>query len=305
MGLGTGAGKEAPVVTEKGKERVSIAGAGKIGGGTYQSVKVAGSGTIEGDVRAETISAAGSCTIRGSVEAEEVRLAGSGRVEGDVRAEEVRVSGSGVVEGELEADVVKASGSLRVGRRLRGSFVKTSGSLTVGGDVEADKFVAEGSFEIEGLLTADEIEIRLGGDCSVREIGGERIEVRQKGPRFRPEDLERKVEQKVREKARAKRWRFEELGIEIDIDVEKMARELGKLGAMLGNLGLSLTGFGGYGTLEAEVIEGDEIYLESTKAKVVRGKRVVIGPDCEIERVEYEESLEVDESADVGEEQRV
>jgi len=261
-------------VTEKGKERVSIAGAGRIGGGTYQSVKVAGSGTIEGDVRAETISAAGSCTIRGSVEAEEVKVAGSGRIAGNVRAEEFRV--------ELKADIVKSSGSLRVGQSLRGSFVKTSGSLTVGGDVEADKFVAEGSFEIGGLLTADEIEIRLGGDCSAREIGGERIEVRQKSPRFRPEDLERKVERKVKEKARAKRWRFEELG-----------------------LGLSLTGFGGYGTLEAEVIEGDEIYLESTKAGVVRGKRVVIGPDCEIGRVEYEESLDVDESAHVGEEQKV
>lgn len=290
---------------KRGTERVSIAGAGRIRGGTYQSVKVAGSGTIEGDVHAETIHTAGSCAFRGDVEAEEMKTAGSCRVSGDVRAEEFRVSGSATVEGNLRADFVKASGSLRVGEKLTASFIKTSGSLTVGEDVEADKFVSEGSFEIEGLLTADEIEIRLGGDCAVREIGGERIEVKPKSPRFRPEDLERRVEQKVREKARAKRWRFEELGIEIDIDVEKMARELGKLGAMLGNLGLSLTGFGGYGTLEADTIEGDEIHLESTRAKVVRGKRVVIGPDCEIERVEYEESLDVDESAEVGERQKL
>jgi cytoskeletal protein CcmA (bactofilin family) len=288
---------------EAGRERVSIAGAGRIGGGTYHSVKVAGSGTIEGDVKAQTISTAGSCVIKGSVEAEELKTAGSCRVEGDVRAEEFRTTGSATVEGEVQADVFKSSGSQRIGGKLTASYVKTSGSLEVSSDVEADKFVSEGSFEIGGLLTADEISIRLGGDCEAREIGGERIEVRQKSGvrRLRPEDLEEKLERKTK----GKRWKFEELGIEIDIDLERLTRELGKLGAALGNLGLNITGFGGYGTLEAETIEGDEIYLESTRAKTVRGKRVTIGPDCEIETVEYEELLEVDESSQVAKREKI
>ncbi|MCL0069946.1 hypothetical protein M1O56_05235 [Dehalococcoidia bacterium] len=57
----------------------------------------------------------------------------------------------------------------------------------------------------------------------------------------------------------------------------------------------------GLGILETELIEGDEILLEWTRAKTVRGKQIVIGEGCEIERVEYSESLEVDESARVGE----
>ncbi|SES91027.1 hypothetical protein SAMN05421676_10288 [Salinibacillus kushneri] len=40
-------------------------------------------------------------------------------------------------------------------------------------------------------------------------------------------------------------------------------------------------------TLEAEVIEGDSIYLEHTTAKIVRGNDVEIGPGCHIEKVEY------------------
>lgn len=286
---------------EAGAERVSIAGAGRISGGVYYSVKVAGSGTIEGDVTAQTISTAGSCVIKGNATAEEIKTAGSCRIEGDVKAEEFRTTGSATVEGEVKADLLKCSGSQRIGGKLTASYVKTSGSLSVESDVEADKFVSEGSFEIEGLLSADEISIRLGGECEAREIGGERIEVRQKAGRFRPEELKEKLEHKTK----GKRWKFDELGIEIGIDLEKLTHELGKLGAALGNLGLNISGFGGYGTLEAETIEGDEIYLESTRAKMVRGKKVVIGPDCEIETVEYAEMLQVDESSQVEKREKI
>lgn len=47
------------------------------------------------------------------------------------------------------------------------------------------------------------------------------------------------------------------------------------------------------GGLEVEVIEGDEIYLEATRAKIVRGNKVEIGPECEIEVVEYLDELTV------------
>ncbi|MEC2072207.1 hypothetical protein [Alkalihalophilus marmarensis] len=40
-------------------------------------------------------------------------------------------------------------------------------------------------------------------------------------------------------------------------------------------------------TLEAEVIEGDTIYLEHTTAKIVRGNDIEIGPNCHIEKIEY------------------
>lgn len=49
--------------------------------------------------------------------------------------------------------------------------------------------------------------------------------------------------------------------------------------------------------LEAEVIEGDIVYLEYTKARIVRGNNVTIGPGCEIGMVEYKESIRQDESA--------
>ena len=52
--------------------------------------------------------------------------------------------------------------------------------------------------------------------------------------------------------------------------------------------------------LSAETVEGDEIYLESTKANVVRGNRIVIGAGCDIDLVEYRTEFERHKSARVG-----
>jgi len=143
------------------------------------------------------------------------------------------------------------------------------------------------------LLSADEIDIRLGGNCRAREIGGERIAVRRTGRGFAwhwqgPETL-----RKLREKLDHLCERF---GVEIIIDSKKMAQEAG-----LGEKVRFSSGGWGLGILETELIEGHDILLEWTRAKTVRGKQIVIGEGCEIERVEYSESLEVDESARVGE----
>ncbi|WJH34862.1 hypothetical protein N6H14_01395 [Paenibacillus sp. CC-CFT747] len=52
--------------------------------------------------------------------------------------------------------------------------------------------------------------------------------------------------------------------------------------------------------LNADLIEGTLVNVEYTRARLIRGNRVVIGPHCEVERVEYTESLTVDPSASVG-----
>ncbi|MCL6444190.1 MAG: hypothetical protein K6T83_12165 [Alicyclobacillus sp.] len=58
----------------------------------------------------------------------------------------------------------------------------------------------------------------------------------------------------------------------------------------------------GYRYLTAETIEGDDIYLENTKATIVRGNRVEIGPGCDIEAVEYKAYFRKDSAAKVGRE---
>ncbi len=67
----------------------------------------------------------------------------------------------------------------------------------------------------------------------------------------------------------------------------------------------TLRGFGDHKRLTVDVIEGDDIHLESTRANVVRGKRVVIGPRCEIGLVEYQDEFRESAQSHVGESRQV
>jgi len=288
-----------PVKSEQyDTSRVKIAGSGRISGGTYQSIKVAGSGKIDGDVTAETISIAGSCKVQGHLQAQELSSSGSLKVEGNVTADEFSTKGSSKINGDVDADIFKTSGSNAIDGRLSTRYIKITGSCEVHGDVEADKFTSEGAFQIDGLLSADEISIRLGGDCHAREIGGEKIIVRSNAHihtgKFRSSQGQ--------DAGGPKRWTFNEFGIGIDIDLERITDMIGQIGE---DIGLHVSDYVGGGILETDSIEGDEIYLESTQAKIVRGKRIVIGPGCEIESIEYEESIELDESSTVEQTTRI
>lgn len=55
------------------------------------------------------------------------------------------------------------------------------------------------------------------------------------------------------------------------------------------------------GKLFAELIEGDEIFLENTICDVVRGKNIQIGKGSKIRRVEYQNTLKIYENGEVTE----
>jgi cytoskeletal protein CcmA (bactofilin family) len=246
-------------MSEQKRTNVHLAGSGRISGGVYNTVIVAGSGRIEGDVDANLIKTAGMCRIDGDVKTKELKTAGSCRVAGDVQAERMRTAGSCVIEGDVHADEVRIAGTQTVEGTLKAKEITSAGSLKVTEDVEAEKFLSRGGFEIGGLLSAEEIKIELGGG-KVLEIGGTRIEVRQCGRSRIGEEFERAVGE---------------------------------------SLGYAFGWSHRWGSLEADTIEGDEIFLENTKARVVRGKKIQIGEGCKIESVEYSESLEVAPGAHV------
>lgn len=61
----------------------------------------------------------------------------------------------------------------------------------------------------------------------------------------------------------------------------------------------------GQGSLEARVIEGDDIFLENTIADIVRGKSIQIGSGCEIGLVEYQESFKVNSDSVIKEKRKI
>ncbi|MCS7198328.1 MAG: hypothetical protein NZ930_06600 [Candidatus Bipolaricaulota bacterium] len=225
----------------------------------------------------------------------EMKTAGSCRVSGDVRAEQMKTAGSCTIEGDVYADVVKIAGTQSIGGSLKAKEIASAGSLRVTHDVEAEKFLSRGGFEIGGLLSAEEIKIELGGG-RVAEIGGTRIEVRRRGQAFWGWRREPRVHLYLERGSEGLLESiFEELG-QIGEEVERMMSE---------SLGHAFGWPRGSGYLEADAIEGDEIFLENTRARAVRGKKIQIGEGCEIDSVEYSESLEIAPGAQVKEQKRV
>ncbi len=239
-----------------GERNVTISGAGRIEGGSYGTVKIAGSGRVVGDLVAEEFKAAGSAKVEGNLKAQRFEAAGAFRCEGNLELEEGEAAGSLKVVGRVRAKELKLAGSAQA-KGITGGYLRAGGSLSVEENVEVEIFRLMGAFEIGGLLSADRVEVELEGRARAREIGGEKIVVRA-GQR--------------------------------------------SLGGFLSQALGFLFGQGSHKELVAEVIEGDEIELEATQARLVRGGKIKIGPGCRIERVEYTETLEVAPGAVVKEE---
>ncbi len=240
------------------ERNVSISGAGRIEGGTYGMVKIAGAGKVVGDITAEEFKAAGSAKVEGNLKAQKFEAAGSFKCEGNWEVEEGEAAGSFTVVGKVKARELKVAGSARA-KSISGGYLRAAGTLTVKENVEVETFRLTGAFEVGGLLSADRIEVEVEGRARAREIGGEKILVQ--------------------------------------------AGQRGLGGLIHGALGFIL-GHTFPKELIVETIEGDEVVLEATNAKLVRGVTVKIGPGCYIERVEYSESVEIAPGAVVKEEVR-
>ncbi len=163
---------------EEKRSSATIAGAGKISSGLYERISISGAGRITGDVDAEEIRISGAAKIAGRTTASRLRVSGSIVFNDDAQIGEAEISGSCRFKGNLKVKEIRTSGSIKVSGDIFGQYIKISGGLKVDGSVETDIFRMSGTFTIDQLLSADRVEIRLGGRCKVREIGGERIEVR-------------------------------------------------------------------------------------------------------------------------------
>jgi len=253
------------------RRSVSISGSGRMSGGTYTGVSISGSGRIEGDVICDTLRISGSGKVDGSLETKEARISGAGKVSGDTEAGQITVSGSGTFGSDVTSEEFRSSGVTRVDGSLRAKEAKSSGTLRVTESMSSEYVKTSGILRVGADLEAE-----IFKSTGVFDVHGllnaDRVEVQLAGY-----------------------CKAREIGCE-KIEVRLYAHR----GAFLEGLARALLGQRGTARLEAQLIEGDEIYLEHTTAEVVRGKRVNIGPGCRIRSVEYTDSIEVDDEAEVG-----
>ena len=255
---------------------MKIAGAGVLGGGEYDNVKISGSAKIEGSIRCLGFTCSGAVKGEGDVVCrEDFRLSGSARVSGAVSAQNGEVSGSLKCASLAAEKELKLSGGISVAGKLAGGDVRASGGLKVGADIEAETFrfsggtrghvSVGGKLECAGLLNAETVVITLGLEQhSVNAIGGGSVKVEE-----RPEG--------------------------------GMFGVFGRPGPFAFPWGKPQVGC----LTVSESIEADQVDIVNTVCPTVSGRKVKIGRGCRIDLVRYSESIEVDLDAQVDKQEKV
>ena len=269
-------------MTEYGN--LEILGVGAQRGGRFDRVLIAGSGKITGDVECNCFELPGAgkieeggLTVHGPLE-----IDGAGKVEGPVQAEGLEVNGSFKCESSCTV-----SGSAEVNGSL-----KAEGPCTIGGDAEIC-----GSVKTEGDLTVSKLDI-TGAVC----VGG----------RLRATEIGIDGVLKVKGEVQAESFRADGT-VTIDglLNAETVSLVVAGEDLIESIGGGHVTverGRGGFFSfsrkrphLFSNLIEADEIRLEYTDCRTVRGVNVHIGPECVIDRVEYSGSLTTDANCTVRE----
>lgn len=259
---------------ENKKDDFRFSGRGALGAGNYGDLHFSGSGTINGDITCVSLSCSGSVTAEGNIDCDRgIRCSGSFHCKGNVRTGEMESSGSCRIDGDLEAQALESSGSVRVAGDFSGKSVETSGMFEVEGNIYGESLETSGSLRVGKNLKAESIEtsgsLHVEGDCEVETFDSSgRLDIRGLLNAGTVEITLGKTESRVGE-----------IGGET-IEVKRKQTS--------GFFGLSPV----RGMLVTNSIEGDEIYLENTKVKNVRGEKVYVGSGCEIETVEYTGSFE-------------
>ncbi|MTK63703.1 MAG: polymer-forming cytoskeletal protein [Methanobacterium sp.] len=189
----------------------------------------------------------------------DVIIKGSGQINGDLECKKYEVFGSGEMKGDLTAETVMVKGQFKFAGQINAVDLQVFGQSTFNGDIFADEASFQGNLESTGDLNAEICKIE-GGFKIDGLLNVELFELTMHWP-----------------------CKVSEIGgTNIKIKNETKFSFLG-----LKNM---ITPHSNKGFLEVDTIEGDEIYLENTHAKVVRGKNITLGPDCQIDKVEYQDS---------------
>jgi cytoskeletal protein CcmA (bactofilin family) len=220
-----------------------------------------GSGSYPGGCY-DKISIRGEGTIVNEVECSSFHVYGTSEAVDNVKTGSVKIFGEAAVKMNMDAQDTLVMGTLMVGGKAHLKKMKILGLLEVGEGLTGDEANIKGSISVNGDVEYETFDSSGGFEIKGL-LTADTIRV---GLRFGQSSAE-------------------EIGGG-KITVKKRSNSLLPFGKETG-------------TLVAKVIEGDDIYLENTKADMVRGNQVNIGPGCQIGVVEYRNHLTHDPRATI------
>ena len=223
-------------------------------------LKINGNGTSTGGLF-RSIKINGNGNIKGDTDTLDLKVNGLGDFYGNVKIATGKIAGKGSVLGNINAQVLNVNGLLDVSGNLTVSDFNSNGQVEIGGKVSTENLVNRGILKVEG-------------DCNSETFKSEGL--------FKIKGLLNSgtIEILLHHTSFAKEIGGDHINVRKggSFEIKSFIKSLFPAFEM--NLNLN-----------TDSIEGDEIYLEYTKAKVVRGNNVNIGPGCEIDLVEYKNSF--------------
>jgi cytoskeletal protein CcmA (bactofilin family) len=216
-----------------------------------------------------------------------VKINGAGKISGNIICRVFRINGSGIVNGSLDTEDGKINGSGKVEGGIKAQEFIINGLGEINGSVRGENIVISGSVTIDENLDVQNVKIegsaKIGRDCNA--------EIFSSSGSFEIQGLLNADDIKIRL-----------------YDQKSLVTEIGggKINVALEtSAGLKALKNTVNPVLESEIIEGDEIILENTIAKEVRGTNVTVGRGCEIALVEYKGIFRKTGDAKVEEERKV
>lgn len=216
----------------------------------------------------------------------DMKITGSGNASGGIY-DKVRIIGDGGLKGDVDCHKFICTGTANVSGNMRATMVKIRGMANISGNLTIQDLRLAGAIHSSRNLICETMkiwgEITVKGDCETERLYG-------RGS-FNVGGLLNAgiIDMQIGWPSKAS-----EIGGEI-IRVKRISyfsRLLRSLNPLFKSSPSPV--------LHTNMIEGDDIYLEFTKAKIVRGNRISIGPGCEIEQVEYRNDLNLFKHATVG-----
>ncbi|WP_010677499.1 polymer-forming cytoskeletal protein [Bacillus timonensis] len=216
-----------------------------------------------------------------------VLINGKGNVQGDIECNDFTINGTGTVTGNIKGNEGKINGSGNIEGSIEFDRFTIEGTGGIDGDAKVNKMKISGKGKIGGSLKGEEIRIKgratIENDCEAEEFKGEGGFVI--GGLLNADVIDISI---------AGECRAEEIGGHT-IKVKK------GIFSFLNHIFKSVYPV----SLKTEIIEADDIDIEFTNAKMVRGNNVNIGPNCEIDVVEYKETFSQDPSATIKETRKI
>lgn len=213
---------------------------------------------------------------------------GAGSVNGDIDARDVRVNGAGGINGALVAQTVTVNGTGTFNGSVQAGEFTVNGDAGIRDGAGIGRLTVKGNTSIGGGLAAHDIVVKgflkAAGDCEAESFSAE--------GGFTVGGLLNAgtVDIKVYGSCSAREIGGESITVRASQGFESITQ---------------LLTFWTDKRLTVDSIEGDDISLEATVAKSVRGTNVTVGDGCRIDLVEYTESYTPLAGAEVKEARRV